>query len=216
MCACVHAQLLQSHPSLCNPMDCSPPGSLVHGILRARYCGELSFPSLGDLPNPRIKPESPVLQVDSLPTEAPGKPHFKHDRKPMCYLENWIYKWAGYLSCLSCKNCTVGWPSDRKMEASPFGSIKKLSQPVNENKIIEWELHHFSAFRQVVDLDIKHHWVLTWKKQKPHVTCFLMKNIITVLKRLKLSLLKSLEAAARVQETQKTEGHVELRTAPQI
>ena len=29
------AQLLQSCPTLCNPMDCSPPGSSVHGILQA-------------------------------------------------------------------------------------------------------------------------------------------------------------------------------------
>ena len=29
---CVYAQSLQSGPTLCNPMDCSPPGSFVHGI----------------------------------------------------------------------------------------------------------------------------------------------------------------------------------------
>ena len=34
--ACVHAKSLQSCLTLCNPMDCSPPGSSVHGILRAR------------------------------------------------------------------------------------------------------------------------------------------------------------------------------------
>ena len=28
----------------------------------------------GDLPNPRIKPRSPALWVDSLPSEPPGKP----------------------------------------------------------------------------------------------------------------------------------------------
>ena len=33
---CVHAKLLQSCPTLCNPMDSSPPGSSVHGILQAR------------------------------------------------------------------------------------------------------------------------------------------------------------------------------------
>ena len=33
MCVCVHAQ---SCPSLCDPMDCSPPGSSVHGISQAR------------------------------------------------------------------------------------------------------------------------------------------------------------------------------------
>ena len=32
------------------------------------------FPSPGDLPNPGIKPRSPTLQVDSLPSELPGKP----------------------------------------------------------------------------------------------------------------------------------------------
>ena len=31
-----HAKSLQSCPTLCNPMDCSPPGSSVHGILQAR------------------------------------------------------------------------------------------------------------------------------------------------------------------------------------
>ena len=34
--ACVHAKLLQSCPSLYDPMNCSPPGSSVHGILQAR------------------------------------------------------------------------------------------------------------------------------------------------------------------------------------
>ena len=33
------------------------------------------MPSPGDLPNPRFKLRSPVLQVDSLSSEPPGKPH---------------------------------------------------------------------------------------------------------------------------------------------
>ena len=32
-------------------------------------------PSPGDLPDPGIQPESPALQVDSLPAELPGKPN---------------------------------------------------------------------------------------------------------------------------------------------
>ena len=31
----VHAKLLQSCPTLCDPVDCSLPGSSVHGILQA-------------------------------------------------------------------------------------------------------------------------------------------------------------------------------------
>ena len=34
--ACMCAKSLQSYPTLCDPMDSSPPGSSVHGILQAR------------------------------------------------------------------------------------------------------------------------------------------------------------------------------------
>ena len=34
--ACMHAKMLQSCPTLCDPMDSSPPGSSVHGILWVR------------------------------------------------------------------------------------------------------------------------------------------------------------------------------------
>ena len=33
---CVHAKSLPLSPTLCDPMDCSPPGSSVHGIPQAR------------------------------------------------------------------------------------------------------------------------------------------------------------------------------------
>ena len=40
---------------------------------RFEYWSRQPFPSLGDLPNPGIKPRSPALQVDSLPAEPQGK-----------------------------------------------------------------------------------------------------------------------------------------------
>ena len=57
MCVCV--KLLLSCPTLCDPMDCSLPGSSVHGILQARYWSQLPFPPPGDLPNPETEPMSP-------------------------------------------------------------------------------------------------------------------------------------------------------------
>ena len=33
---CVYVESLQSYLALCDPMDCSPPGSSAHGILQAR------------------------------------------------------------------------------------------------------------------------------------------------------------------------------------
>ena len=64
---------LQSCPSLCDPLDCSPPGFSVHGFSRQEYWSGWPFSSPGDLPNPGIKPGSPALQADSLPSEPPRK-----------------------------------------------------------------------------------------------------------------------------------------------
>ena len=50
---CVCAQLLQSCLNLCNPMDCSPPGSSVHGILQARFLEWVAVPSYRISSRPR-------------------------------------------------------------------------------------------------------------------------------------------------------------------
>ena len=65
---CFVAQLC---PTLCNPMDCSPPGSSVHGILQMRILDGVPCPPPGDLPNPGIRPRSPALQADSFLSEPP-------------------------------------------------------------------------------------------------------------------------------------------------
>ena len=44
------------------------------GFPRQEYWSGLPFPSPGDPPDPGIELESPALQVDSLPSEPPGKP----------------------------------------------------------------------------------------------------------------------------------------------
>ena len=41
---------------------------------RQQYWSELPYPPPGDLPDPGIEPESPVLQADSLPAEPWRKP----------------------------------------------------------------------------------------------------------------------------------------------
>ena len=41
----VPAKSLQSCPTLCDPVDCSPPGSSVHGILQARTLQRVAVPS---------------------------------------------------------------------------------------------------------------------------------------------------------------------------
>ena len=74
---CGGGLVTRSCPTLCDPLDCSPPGSSVHAILQPRILEGLPFPSPGNLPDPGIKPRSPTLQTDSLPTELPGKPDYE-------------------------------------------------------------------------------------------------------------------------------------------
>ena len=78
----MHARLLQSCLTLCNSMECRPPGSSVHGIFHFPTgvgCHALLqgiFPTQGSNP--------PLLcllhwQVVSLPLVPPGKPpHIRH------------------------------------------------------------------------------------------------------------------------------------------
>jgi len=56
----------------CDPMDCSLTASSVHGIPQARTLEWVARSSLGDLPDPGIKPTSPALQADSSPSEPGG------------------------------------------------------------------------------------------------------------------------------------------------
>ena len=56
----MRAKLLQSRPTLCEPMDCGPPGSSVQGILQARRVEWVAVPSSGHLPDPGVDPTSLV------------------------------------------------------------------------------------------------------------------------------------------------------------
>ena len=59
------SEVTQSHLTLCNPVDCSLPGSSIHRIFQARVLEwiAISFSSgrLGSFPNPGIKPGSPNI-----------------------------------------------------------------------------------------------------------------------------------------------------------
>ena len=52
------AKSRQSCPTLCDPIDGSPPGSSVHGIFQARVLEWVAMPFSTDLPNPEIEPVS--------------------------------------------------------------------------------------------------------------------------------------------------------------
>ena len=72
MCVCL---AIQSCLTLYDLMDCSLPGSSVHGNSLGKNTRMGCHALLqGIFPYPGIKPRSLALQVDSLPSEPPGKP----------------------------------------------------------------------------------------------------------------------------------------------
>ena len=57
-------------------MDCSLPGSSVHGDSPGKNAGVgCQFLLQGNLPDPGIEPGSPALQADSLLSDLQGKPY---------------------------------------------------------------------------------------------------------------------------------------------
>ena len=68
MCICLVALLSLT---LCDPMDCSSPGSSVHGILQARILEWVAMPSSRGSSQPRDRTWVSCMTVDSLPTEKP-------------------------------------------------------------------------------------------------------------------------------------------------
>ena len=66
---CVCAQSPRCAQLFVTPWTAALQASLSMGFFRQEYWRALPFPSPEDLPNPGIKPGSPALQADSLPTE---------------------------------------------------------------------------------------------------------------------------------------------------
>ena len=76
---CVNS-VAQSCLTLCDPMDCSPPGSLVHGILQMRILEWVTIPFPRGSSQPGIEPvfpAPPALADGFLPLVPPGKPVIK-------------------------------------------------------------------------------------------------------------------------------------------
>ena len=69
---CCYCLVAKSCPILCQPMNCSPAGSSVRGILQVRILEWVVISFSRDLPNQGIEPESPALQTESSPLSCWG------------------------------------------------------------------------------------------------------------------------------------------------
>ena len=71
----------KSYLTLCNPMDCSPPGSSVHEILQARILEWAAVSSPGNLLNPGLLHCRQILY------------HLRHQGNPKIYSKSCFYKY---------------------------------------------------------------------------------------------------------------------------
>ena len=68
----VKVLVAQLCPTLCNPIDCSPPVFSVHGILQARTLERVAISfSKGIFPTKGLNPGHPHGRRDSLPLKPP-------------------------------------------------------------------------------------------------------------------------------------------------
>ena len=73
-----------SHVRLCDPMDCSLPGSSIHRIFQAGVLEWVATAFSRDLPDPGIEPRSPVLQANFVLPESQGFPHISVGKESAC------------------------------------------------------------------------------------------------------------------------------------
>ena len=103
----VHAKSLQQCPTLCNPMDCSLPGSSVYGILQARMLEWIGMPSSRG--SSQTRAQSHISQVS--------------------YISRWVLYHQGHLgSPLGCTiSCKVNTAAMIVGSLAPLGKhLKKL------------------------------------------------------------------------------------------
>ena len=113
------------------------------GFSRQEYWSGLPFPSPGDLPDPGIKPRSPALQADSLPTELWGKPIKKAEHQRIDAFELWYWR----------RLLRVPWTARRSNQSILKGISPEYSL---EGLMMKLKLQYFGHLMQ------RTHWRRPW------------------------------------------------------
>ena len=142
----MHAKQLQSCPTLCDPMDCSPPLSSVHEILQARILEWIAMPYSREI----FLTQGLNLcllgllhwWVGSLPLTPPGKPiecllYTNHSAKSVkCMISFSLH--TSYYCCFVAKSCLILCdPMDCSL---PGSSVHGISQA----RVLQWITISFS------------------------------------------------------------------------
>ena len=110
MCVLVQfvVQLLSHVWLFATPQTAAHQAPLYMRFFRQGYWSGLPFPSPEDLPNPGIKPRSPALQADSLPTKLQGKPKIEQGHHYIVYYQ--------LVVCINNDSETLHWEKTDKIQ----------------------------------------------------------------------------------------------------
>ena len=99
----------------CDPVNCvAHQAALSMEFSRKEYWSGLPCPSPGDLPDPRIEPGSPALQVDSLLSKLPGKSFSVSDQISRSVMSDSLRPRESQHARPSCPSPTPGVHSDSR------------------------------------------------------------------------------------------------------
>ena len=99
----------QLYPTLCDPMDCSPPGSSAHGIFQARILEGVAISFSRRSSWPRDPTCCPLhWQADSLPWSSPGKPTLKSGVDGTCSSRLIVMKFRWNFRIPKCRRNATG------------------------------------------------------------------------------------------------------------
>ena len=147
-CCCLVAKLC---PTLWDPVDCSPPGSSVHGILQARLLEWVAISFSRDLPHLGIKPallKSPKLAggfftISAICQEGPSKKKKKNGY-------NQKYKWGQGVVSPERPVWEI-WVSEPQESAWPWRNRRKLEIKPHAEWFNQW-CPHKKALLQIMDI----------------------------------------------------------------
>ena len=119
---CVCSKSLQLHPTLFNPMDCSPPGSSVHRILQARILEQVALPFSKGSSWPKDRTWVSCIADRSFTTWATGE------------AQKWII-----LHLKSCSKIAPKCKNGRKPEGPKISIMDNLpSKDGQLDKVLGW------------------------------------------------------------------------------
>ena len=140
--------ITQSCPTLCDPMDCSLPGSSVHGHSPGKNTGAVCHALLqGIFTTEGIEPRCPTLQADSLVSETPGKrcKINSENNLTMCPIMLGCSCLVAKLCLTPCDPMECSLPSSSVHEDFPGKNISELPCPFPGHLLTQgsnpWLLH---------------------------------------------------------------------------